>query len=603
MRACCALLVSIAIRVVDGSSLDECESLSLDYDVDGMAGIESACNACTARRGCGFCLSSGACLRGDDAGPAGVFCPTWHATTTSCPIQPTCDDHPTCGACVVDDSCAWCASEQRCMDLAQVYVFDENNDHFLLSKNTTDPRLRRFSRDCHSAVFDAPCPSSWVPETRVVGNFALDRDDAGDGAEIEITGSAPDGASFELLVNDEFVSLVSAAEVLMTAGDSEAVNTRAGGGLVQGGQGSILEGGDGGSVLLSAGFGNGQSALGPAGDGGNIELVAGQSIEGFGGGIVVLGGDGKTGPGGNVQLITGHSSKKSSGGIMLSTPPSGTIAIRTGATDRATGRVVFSTGASPRSQAGTIQLAAGTGGSNTGGRLRAIVFSTGAHESAQSGALYLMTANAGNDGSSGNVIIQSGAGTTGTSGTLTLATGEAEGSTGRISVDAGASYLSEGSNVLLNAGSGFSGGGVTVGGGACTAESAYAFAGGDVDVTGGSALGSGSTGGDVQLCGGESERGSSGRILLATANAGSLGGSVSDCGVALRTAVQAVRSKSPSALEQIKREARSGCCREDPRCANVAVMQRLLLAAVRQPQALCVSKLQAQSAEEPPDLC
>lgn len=99
--------------------------------------IERACTECLSRRGCGFCLSTGACLEGDDEGPANsVSCPYWLASRALCPIEPTCDDYIDCGTCVSDDSCAWCvrspwigmhllhlprcASQERCMDLTQM---------------------------------------------------------------------------------------------------------------------------------------------------------------------------------------------------------------------------------------------------------------------------------------------------------------------------------------------------------------------------------------------------------------------------------------------------------------------------------------------------
>lgn len=173
-------------QIVSVFSDDYCPSRSFDYDSAGLAGLEATCADCAGSSGCGFCLSTGACLRGDPSGPlSGSPCPTWLGDSASCPKEPVCEDHRDCGGCVSDESCAWCASEQRCLDLSEI-----------------------FTSDCHGTIFDAPCPASWVPETRVVGDFILEPDGLFGGGHLQSSGT-----TFELLVSDEAVSLISAGDV------------------------------------------------------------------------------------------------------------------------------------------------------------------------------------------------------------------------------------------------------------------------------------------------------------------------------------------------------------------------------------------------------
>jgi len=241
-------------QIVSVFSDDYCPSRSFDYDSGGLAGLEATCADCAGSSGCGFCLSTGACLRGDPSGPlSGSPCPTWLGDSASCPKEPVCEDHRDCGGCVSDESCAWCASEQRCLDLSEI-----------------------FTSDCHGTIFDAPCPASWVPETRVVGDFILEPDGLFGGGHLQSSGT-----TFELLVSDEAVSLISAGDVALESGTSKGVNAAGGTLMLMAGSGDPFQGGGGGDILLSAGTSLDSGARDAVGS--STELAAGTAYEGVGG--------------------------------------------------------------------------------------------------------------------------------------------------------------------------------------------------------------------------------------------------------------------------------------------------------------------------------
>ena len=100
----------------------------------------SDCATCTENAQCGFCLSTLQCLEGGGDGPAsGLPCSYWLASTGECPEIPQCAQLNTCGACVDMNDCAWCASEQRCLTVSEIFM-----------------------TECEGSIFDAPCPSNSV---------------------------------------------------------------------------------------------------------------------------------------------------------------------------------------------------------------------------------------------------------------------------------------------------------------------------------------------------------------------------------------------------------------------------------------------------------
>ena len=529
-----------------------CGHASMDYDERGMDGVEAACAECTTMEGCGFCLSSGSCLRKSD--PAAESCPTWLTEGASCPIEPTCDDYVGCSACVEDDACAWCASEKACLDFGE--IFERGGD-------------------CGASVFEPPCPSDWVPETRIVGDFALEADGQLGGGSMHVSGESllSGGAgSFELVVNEDSMTFRSAGDVRLTAGDTDAFNSAGGTATLKSGDGDVQKGGDAGDLLVRAGYANGQSATGcAAGQGGDVTARAGHAVEGAGGGLKVNAGSSDLGTGGAISFITGYGAKKNSGGVILNTIGGGGILddlssagifIETGSSEHdRSGSILLATGSSADALAGNVDISVGASGSGGGGRLRvsagtttqassssgSIVFATGAStEETPSGSLRLVSANAGDSGVSGDVIIQTG-GAAETSGTLSIATGDSGGSTaGTIDVQPGSSYVRDGPDVLVTAGhSAQTAGSVVVAGGACTGGDALetAFEGGDVGVAGGWARADGGQGGRLELRAGQADRekgpdvslragASKGALTLETSNAGADGQSGS---VTIRT--------------------------------------------------------------------
>jgi len=99
------------------------------------------CGACAANFQCGFCLSTLQCLeRGSNDGPSSEFpCNYWLTSAEDCPEIPQCEQLSSCGVCVDMDDCAWCASEQRCLTVSEIFM-----------------------TECEGSIFDAPCPSSAV---------------------------------------------------------------------------------------------------------------------------------------------------------------------------------------------------------------------------------------------------------------------------------------------------------------------------------------------------------------------------------------------------------------------------------------------------------
>ena len=132
MRVLCALSLVIS------ASAQKCEEFSNDGG-DYFEAIGD-CSACAANAHCGFCLSTLQCLeRGNDGPSSGLPCNYWLTGAEECPEIPQCEELSSCGVCVDMDGCAWCASEQRCLTISEI-----------------------FTTECEGSIFDAPCPSSPV---------------------------------------------------------------------------------------------------------------------------------------------------------------------------------------------------------------------------------------------------------------------------------------------------------------------------------------------------------------------------------------------------------------------------------------------------------
>ena len=202
---------------------------------------------------------------------------TYQDLTDNDRVESACEDRADCAGCVSEESCSWCASERRCMDMSEI-----------------------FTSDCHGTIFDAPCPSSLIPETRIVGDFILEPDGRFGGGHLLSA-----GADFEFLISDEAVKLISASDVSVDGGSAGGVNA-AGGALMLGAGAGNNQLGAGGEMYFSAGSGAGSSPSGGEGLAGTTQVVSGGACEGVGGGLAVLGGGSSHGAGGRVMLITGH---------------------------------------------------------------------------------------------------------------------------------------------------------------------------------------------------------------------------------------------------------------------------------------------------------
>ena len=393
----------------------------------------------------------------------------------SCPKEPACDDYLDCGSCVAAEACAWCASDQRCLEVSAI-----------------------FTRECHGTTFDAPCPTTWVPETRVVGDFILEPDGLFGGGQLHSSGTA-----FELVVSDEIIKLGSASDVSVAAGEVEGVNAAGGALILEAGSGDELQGG-GGDMSFSAGSGAGYRFVEKNGVAGTVQVAGGAAREGTGGGLTFLGGASSTGTGGAVALITGYSQQGVSGSARLDAAGGGTLSFVTGVSSRATGDVQFATCGASSGAAGTASLAVGASGSGAGGQVileagrsgtspGEITFSTG-----HSGDLSVTTADTSRtDGYSGSVFIKSG--DSASSGEISMETGSTPQTSGSIALDTGATYHRAGADVAIESGTGHPGGDIKLEAG--NASSSLVGRGGAVVVQGATAEEMGA-GGFVRLQGG-----------------------------------------------------------------------------------------------------
>ena len=89
--------------------------------------ITHDCSECTSKPGCGFMTNLRVCLSGNHAGPNKMSLRlSFKAVTNkkaidmywtfgSCPATP-CSTYKSCGSCLADKYCGWCASSARCFE-------------------------------------------------------------------------------------------------------------------------------------------------------------------------------------------------------------------------------------------------------------------------------------------------------------------------------------------------------------------------------------------------------------------------------------------------------------------------------------------------------
>ena len=132
------VVLSLVIASVLAAVAHECEQFSNDGG-DYYEAI-SDCGACAANPRCGFCLSTLQCTeRGSNEPLSGLPCNYWLTAATECPEIPQCEQLSSCGVCVDMEGCAWCASEQRCLTVSEIFL-----------------------SECEGSIFDPPCPSNPV---------------------------------------------------------------------------------------------------------------------------------------------------------------------------------------------------------------------------------------------------------------------------------------------------------------------------------------------------------------------------------------------------------------------------------------------------------
>ena len=191
------------------------------------------------------------CIAADSDQP----CPTPVTEVASCPSAPQCQMYTDCERCVADDSCAFCADQNLCLTVSEIFEVEGG---------------------CRGTVFDAPCPDSFIGVNRVVGNLIVESDPTFGGGEFQIDGHSADGATrwSATLAEDSF-SLLAASSVAISGGNLSTPNSAGGSILLSAGDGVNADRGTGGSIDIIAGDGYGQEAYGVPGSAGGVALKAG----------------------------------------------------------------------------------------------------------------------------------------------------------------------------------------------------------------------------------------------------------------------------------------------------------------------------------------
>ena len=422
------------------------------------------CTPCTSLPQCGFCMSSLQCLHGDSLGPVGEApCPggsdAWIFSsispvsgTASCPVAPPCEQEATCLSCVRQDECVWCANSTdgggNCMDVSKVFSS---------------------AAVCRAAVFDEPCPASFVSESTVIGNVIVAPDDVFGGGHLDVNAGV-------VAVNDTLVRVSSLnGETNIQGGNTSDKNSQGGSVSINSGNGINPNRGRGGPIKFIGG--NGAVLIGNSGHGGHgghIKLSGGSSEiydnrdSGRNGGkIKIQGGISLNSTGGRIMLATMrlNARLRASAAIRITVlsgnSTGGNLVVETGAStanaSSFTGDISLRTGDGVPSSdftnsgmagAGNVQLSAGSSTEATGGK---VVFRGGR-------ALSLPTTGA-SVGSGGRIRIRSGAslgGSAGSSGSVTIRSADqntvVQSTSGGIAVTTGATVSQKPGRVLLRAG-------------------------------------------------------------------------------------------------------------------------------------------------------
>ena len=104
-----------------------------------------------------------------------------------------------------------------------------------------------FTTSCRGTVFDVPCPASFVGVNQVVGNLVVEQDPVLGGGSFSVKGGAISSKPFEMVIDETKLSMTSANEVVLRAGNVSSVNTAGGSISLEAGEGQSVNRGSGGT--------------------------------------------------------------------------------------------------------------------------------------------------------------------------------------------------------------------------------------------------------------------------------------------------------------------------------------------------------------------
>eukprot|EP01029_Cantina_marsupialis_P016761 TRINITY_DN3751_c0_g1_i2.p1 TRINITY_DN3751_c0_g1~~TRINITY_DN3751_c0_g1_i2.p1 ORF type:complete len:164 (-),score=56.73 TRINITY_DN3751_c0_g1_i2:118-609(-) len=159
-----------------------------------------------------------------------MSCPEWVFDAKDCPAIPDCESYNSCGQCAALDDCTWCPSIEKCL----------RNDLIV-------------DYECSSAVFDLPCPTSYVEKREIVGDLIVKADPTFGGGSLEVTGVTDDKRTFSMKANSDGFEVDSADEVSIKAGDRSAINEAGASTIIKAGDGTNPDRGAGGNIDIEAG--------------------------------------------------------------------------------------------------------------------------------------------------------------------------------------------------------------------------------------------------------------------------------------------------------------------------------------------------------------
>ena len=117
--------------------------------------------------------------------------------------------------------------------------------------------------ECHGAVFDLPCPTTFVPTTDIEGNlFVRSISDSSLGGNVNVEGPCSDNGCrpsglYNVTIDGEAFAVNSAGPITLQSANSDGKNSKGSDVSLKGGNGVNPVGGSGGDVAILAGTGVG----------------------------------------------------------------------------------------------------------------------------------------------------------------------------------------------------------------------------------------------------------------------------------------------------------------------------------------------------------